>query len=766
MRTIKEVEEKGLVAYKYIRGSALYGTMVEGSDVDTSGVYIAPIEDVLGFDDRYQAQVSDEKHDNTYYEIKRWLELLCQSNPNALESLFVPKDKIIGDVHPAIQIILDNRDLFLTKQCFKSFYGYSSEQIKRARGLNKKIVNPVSEKKSVLDFCYVPHRQGSICIKDWLKRYKLKQEYCGLVNIPNMHNMYAVFYDWGAHIANDTDLLDILKYEGIDSFNLSAQFHLHFNHVNEFDNVRYISTNPGAFVINNQKPIGYRGIVTDDSLDVRLSSVKKDEFPICHMSYNKDGYSKHCKDYTEYKKWEKDRNPVRYESNLNKNYDCYLDDETEFLTNNGWKKYDEINETDLIGCFNNAHNIEYLPYKSKYCDMYSGEIYTYNSPYVRFSITPNHKLYISQCHRSPYNNFNTKYDEKTSKWELKRVADYFNGKKSFYHQLTYLNNNKIDNTCYSDDFITLLGLFLSEGTFVFNKKNEIIGIRISQIEGNRCCNVIRNIKTFDIREYKYHKRGKGCELTWECRDKNVIDLVKKCNGRYCTEKDIPNYVYDFSKRQFDILLDAMISGDGSYHKVKGHYVYYTYSKKMAKSLHTLLTLNGYNAQLYGGENGYIYPHHKTNYKRKDGKLNGAYQVFISKFKKQYQCITKTNHWTISTVTNKKIVCFETEYGTIVTRNNNKMAFHGNSKNIMHSVRLMHMAYEIATGQGFNVDRTNIDREFLLNIRNHKFEYDYLINYLEEFKVKMTEAMENSNLPDKVDTDKVNELLIKVRKELC
>ena len=484
------------------------------------------------------------------------------------------------------------------------------------------------------------------------------------------------------------------------------------------------------------------------------------------MSYNKDGYSKHCKDYTEYKKWEKDRNPVRYESNLNKNYDCYLDDETEFLTNNGWKKYDEINETDLIGCFNNAHNIEYLPYKSRYCDVYSGEIYTYNSTYVRFSITPNHKLYISQCHRSPYNNFNTKYDEKTSKWELKRVADYFNGKKSFYHQLTYLNNNKIDNTCYSDDFITLLGLFLSEGTFVFNKKNEIIGIRISQIEGNRCCGVIRNIKSFDIREYKYDKRGKGCELTWECRDKNVIDLVKKCNGRYCTEKDIPNYVYDFSKRQFDILLDAMISGDGSYHKVKGHYVYYTYSKKMAKSLHTLLTLNGYNAQLYGGENGYIYPRHKTNYKRKDGKLNGAYQVFISKFKKQYQCITKTNHWTISTVTNKKIVCFETEHGTIVTRNNNKMAFHGNSKNIMHSVRLMHMAYEIATGQGFNVDRTNIDREFLLNIRNHNFEYDYLINYLEEFKVKMTEAMENSNLPDKVDTDKVNELLIKVRKELC
>lgn len=406
MRTIKEVEEKGLVAYKYIRGSALYGTMVEGSDVDTSGVYIAPIEDVLGFDDRYQAQVSDEKHDNTYYEIKRWLELLCQSNPNALESLFVPKDKIIGDVHPAIQIILDNRNLFLTKQCFKSFYGYSSEQIKRARGLNKKIVNPVSEKKSVLDFCYVPHRQGSICIKDWLKHYGLKQEYCGLVNIPNMHNMYAVFYDWGAHFT-ELDLYDKVNDFMFDEVFVEL-FPNYYELIGDVFDDRYLRD--GNFFKEHAKPIGYRGIVTDDSLDVRLSSVKKDEFPICHLSYNKDGYSKHCKDYTEYKKWEKDRNPVRYESNLNKSYDA--------------------------------------------------------------------------------------------------------------------------------------------------------------------------------------------------------------------------------------------------------------------------------------------------------------------------------------------------------------------KNVCHSVRLMHMAYEIATGQGFNVDRTNIDREFLLDIRNHKFEYDYLINYLEEFKVKMTEAMEKSDLPDKVDMDKVNELLIKVRKESC
>ena len=316
--TIEKLKERKLIAYEYIRGSMLYGTNVDGSDEDHGGIYITPTDNILGFDEYYQAQVSDEKHDNTYYEIKRWLELLCQSNPNALESLFVPKDKVIGTIHPAIQVILDNRELFLTKQCFKSFYGYASEQIKRARGLNKKIVNPVNEKKGVLDFCYVPHRQGSICIKDWLNHYGLKQEYCGLVNIPNMHNMYAVFYDWGAHFT------ELNIYDKVNDFMFDEVFDELFPNYYEligdiFDD-RY--QRDGNFFKEHAKPVGYRGIVTDDSLDVRLSSVKKNEFPICHMSFNKDGYAKHCKQYTEYKKWEKERNQLRYKSNLHKNYDA------------------------------------------------------------------------------------------------------------------------------------------------------------------------------------------------------------------------------------------------------------------------------------------------------------------------------------------------------------------------------------------------------------------------------------------------------------
>ena len=67
--------------------------------------------------------------------------------------------------------------------------------------------------------------------------------------------------------------------------------------------------------------IHYRGMCLENSTDMRGSSVSKGEKPLCHMVYNESGFKDHCKKYKEYKDWEKNRNPKRYESNLNKNYD-------------------------------------------------------------------------------------------------------------------------------------------------------------------------------------------------------------------------------------------------------------------------------------------------------------------------------------------------------------------------------------------------------------------------------------------------------------
>ena len=314
--TIEELRNSGLIAYEYKRGSHMYHLNTETSDEDFGGVFFCPKKMLLGLRGWYEEQVSDSKSDVVFYEFGRWLELLLKSNPTVLEGLFAPEDCIVGEVHPAVRKILDNRELFLSKECFKTFYGYAVSQISKARGLNKKIVNPVTERKDILDFCYTFNDQGSLPIKKFLAENGLDQKYCGLVNIPNMSDgdssIYGVYYDFAAYF----------KFENIDWardwYNGNSPYKKFFPSVSEQLSIQKR--------IEDKEFFHYGGIVHPDEIEksntVRLSSVPKGEKPICFMAYNKNGYMRHCRDYKDYKEWEKNRNPVRYESNLGHNYDA------------------------------------------------------------------------------------------------------------------------------------------------------------------------------------------------------------------------------------------------------------------------------------------------------------------------------------------------------------------------------------------------------------------------------------------------------------
>jgi hypothetical protein len=51
----------------------------------------------------------------------------------------------------------------------------------------------------------------------------------------------------------------------------------------------------------------------------------------------------------------------------------------------------------------------------------------------------------------------------------------------------------------------------------------------------------------------------------------------------------------------------------------------------------------------------------------------------------------------------------------------------------------------------------------MNVRNHKFEYEELIDKLEQEKKEMEEIYQNSKLPEHIDPNVLNEILINIRK---
>ena len=345
MKDLKEIiGDNGILLFHYYRGSYAYGTYIEGiSDKDEGAIYICNKNQIQGLREFYFEQVSDDKNDKVGYELGRYFELLLKSNPNILEALFVPDICIIYE-HDLFKELRKNRDKFISQDTIKTLLSYSKSQIEKARGLNKKIVNPITERKTPIDFCFTFNDyQGTIPISDWLKNKNMKQIYCGLNHMPNMNQMYGVFYDYAQHIRMEykkpydfikayNEYLDDPVLENSKKYPVFNWFD---NFLSDFTFSKYQNTKLTEVfddyesdeiieeAYNALKPKGYHGIQKESgtSNDIHLDSIKKGDLPICYLSYNENGYESHCRQYKEYKEWEQKRNPIRYESNLKKNFD-------------------------------------------------------------------------------------------------------------------------------------------------------------------------------------------------------------------------------------------------------------------------------------------------------------------------------------------------------------------------------------------------------------------------------------------------------------
>lgn len=286
--THEYLEKNGLILFETIIGSQAYGTQTPTSDVDKKFVYILPEDCILGTG--YIEQLNVNK-DYVGWEIRRFLELMASNNPTVLELLNSPEDCIITK-HPMFDLILEHKDKFITKICKNSFGGYAVQQIKKAKGLNKK-QNWEKDKvtrKDVLDFVYVIEGEKSMPWKIW-NNGRYDEKFCGVVNVPNARDLYAVYFDTDANNCFNERIPEPIRER-------NKAWRKEEGHSMGYGYKGLVKTGEGQNVA--------------ESNQLRLSSIPKGEKPICNIIYNKDGYSTHCKDYKEYEEWLENRNEQRY----------------------------------------------------------------------------------------------------------------------------------------------------------------------------------------------------------------------------------------------------------------------------------------------------------------------------------------------------------------------------------------------------------------------------------------------------------------------
>lgn len=152
---VQMLKRSDKIIFECISGSHAYGTNIEGkSDLDIRGLYSLSKRDHLSLIELPQ-EVSDDKQDIKYYELKKFFDLAKDCNPNILELLYMPED-CISIQTPIMDKILANKHLFVSAKAFHTHSGYAYAQIGKARGKNKFVNNPKSKEPPVKeDFCLI-----------------------------------------------------------------------------------------------------------------------------------------------------------------------------------------------------------------------------------------------------------------------------------------------------------------------------------------------------------------------------------------------------------------------------------------------------------------------------------------------------------------------------------------------------------------------------------------------------------------------------------
>lgn len=162
-----------------LTGSHAYGTATATSDIDVRGWCVPPRRYRSGFlvgfeqadsptqievfretiakflDDNVPHKAVDirngEAIDGAVYDIRKFVKLAADANPNVIDILFSPPETwIVCDEHG--KTLYDKRKLFLSRKCLYTFSGYAHAQIARIERHRRWLLDPPTKRPERADF--------------------------------------------------------------------------------------------------------------------------------------------------------------------------------------------------------------------------------------------------------------------------------------------------------------------------------------------------------------------------------------------------------------------------------------------------------------------------------------------------------------------------------------------------------------------------------------------------------------------------------------
>jgi len=685
-------------------GSHAYGTNLPSSDLDLRGVAIAPAAYYHGFLQTFDQAVQKEP-DLTIFEIRKFLGLAADCNPNVLEILYTdPSDHLL--VTPLAEKLFEHRDEFLSQKAKHTFSGYATSQLKRINLHYRWLKNPPTGAPSRADFG-LPER--TVIPGDQLAAAEAA--------------IRKQLDEWSWH-----------ELEGVDPSVRQAVKDEFFRRLTEITQWSWDQMDEKVW-LSAARTLGY------DTNFIELLDMER-------------RYTARLREWQQYNDWKKNRNPDRAKLEEQFGYDCYLDD-TEFLTAQGWKRYDEIPEGLALATLNQkTGTIEYQEATERVSKQYNGPICFFETQDTACAVTPNHRMWVSDVRGGRANTNGTTYNEAKADWKILSAEKMLAGRRYSYHCRTASEGSVLTK---DEHTLIMVGAYVSEGCVGHRLKDGTPSVlRFSQKVGGRQEPYLERIlsERRDTRKFTDPRKKKGrktpiTENVYTVANRELAKSIVRDCGEGSKSKRLPPWVRTLKQESARFLLDVLVSGDGTNRKFSR--IYYTSSKTLADDVQALAVLAGFTSMVWGP------------YEDDRNPNLSMYHVYIGKSAFS-RVITKgkDSHVKVENVTGRRIVCFTVPNEMLITRRNGKVAIQGNTKHGMHLVRLLRMCREILTHGLVFVRRP--DFQELLAIRHGAWNYYDLVTWAEKQDAELTELAKASKLPKQPNRHKLDRLCIELVEE--
>ena len=351
-----------------------------------------------------------------------------------------------------------------------------------------------------------------------------------------------------------------------------------------------------------------------------------------------------------------------------------LDEETEILTQNGWKK--DVQTGEIVASYNiNEKKIVYSPALNVIRRPLEEDecFYHFSNNYVDFRVTNKHRMIFKTRNAA----------RKNKEYKIDTIENIVGFKDGIY--LPIASHNQFKGVNLTDEEIKFIAWVITDGCI--NKANN--AIQISQSTKHPWCEEISQI--LDKCNLKY-----GCDLRngntnfkssaplkrWWISKGTPRGTFKERRGwGYLEEylsKDISPLLFQMNDHQFEIFLETINLADGNKFETKEwkkqSYDISKGNKKFIENLQIMAIQRGYKANVTTFIKNKINPLYTIHIKKKDfACINSASDNRTKIIKENYK---PENCW-----------CITTELGTIITRRNGKVTIMGNCQIIGRGLRL-------------------------------------------------------------------------------